>query len=428
MKNRYLVAFSMMAIALGIAPAATATDVAALDFSLASKPTDTASSPPQQVDEAESAPLVIPDKATTAPLGSESKPDGVAKLPPPPPEAVVATNSTAVEAPPATPASPPMVSPAAIVQANPTPVQPAEVVVRSPHSASRPTATPASPASLQASLQASPQATSAPSSPADGLSFDPAPIQHPQPSQPKVTPNPVTPAATGLSASLRAFPELDALFQGDTNSLVARAVGSAEGTRTPTGDKTRAYRGHVDPGNGVWNLGTFSYQHGAKSPEEADQRQIRRLRRQAETLRQAARTKGMELTLEETLNGIDLANQSPRAALSRGGYIDRLKQARDMGLQNTDAVLWARTRAFLDPDTSRWNAPGLGNNVHSITSDQDRRLRAIARAIAAKPDSSIQPIPNPLENPTQTLSTNQLPKSRAETNADLIISLDLPPV
>lgn len=423
MKNRYLVALSMMAIALGIAPAASAADTAALDFNLASKPTDAAPSP--QVDSADSGPLVIPDKATTAPLGSESKPDGIAKLPPPPPvETTVATN-------PSGSSSVPVVTTAPTAQPNLAPVQPpkatvpAEAVVRSPQPAA------VAPAAVaQASPQVPPHVTPTRSSQADGLSFEPAPIPTPQPPQAK--PNPVTPATTGLSASVQTLPELDALFQGNSNSLVARAVGSAEGTRTPTGDKTRAYRGHVDPGNGVWNLGTFSYQHGATSPEEADQRQIRRLRRQAETLRQAAREKGMELTLEETLNGIDLANQSPRAALSRGGYIDRLKQARDMGLTGTNAVLWARTRAFLDPDTSRWNAPGLGNNVHSITSDQQRRLRAIAKAIVADPSqvasSPSTGLENSSDNASSTLTANQFATPfRAEANADMIISLDLPP-
>ena len=178
------------------------------------------------------------------------------------------------------------------------------------------------------------------------------------------------------------------IFAGDSDSLVATAVGSAEGTRTPAGGYTWAYQGHVDPGNGAWNLGSFSYQHGANSPREADRRQLARLRTQAQTLRRQADRYGMRLTLVETLNGIDLANQSPRAALNRGGYIDRLHQAHEMGLQGADAILWARTRAFLDPDTARWNAPGLGNNVHSITADQERRRRAIDRVISRSPATS----------------------------------------
>jgi hypothetical protein len=192
------------------------------------------------------------------------------------------------------------------------------------------------------------------------------------------------PAATAIAATAPT-PEPVApadLFAGGVNSLVAKAVGSAEGTRTPAGDRTSAYYGHVDPGNGVWNLGSFSYQHGARSPEEADQKQLQRLAKQTEIVRQQAAAKGMKLTLEEELNAIDLANQAPLAALDRGGYIDWLEAAHKMGLSGSEAVLWARTRSFLNPDTGQWNAPGLGNNVYSISSDQERRQQAIARAIA----------------------------------------------
>jgi hypothetical protein len=174
----------------------------------------------------------------------------------------------------------------------------------------------------------------------------------------------------------------DDLFQGGSNSLVAKAVGSAEGTRTPDGAKTWAYYGHVDPGNGVWNLGSFSYQHGASSPENADVRQLNRLRRQFDVILQTAASNGLELGLEEQLNGIDLANQAPLAALDRGGYVDRLRQAYAEGLRGSEAVLRARTYAFLNPNTNRWDAPGLGNREDSISRDQLRRLSAIANAIA----------------------------------------------
>ena len=146
------------------------------------------------------------------------------------------------------------------------------------------------------------------------------------------------------------------LFAGDADSLVARAVGSAEGTRTPEGGYTAAYYGHRDPGNGVWNLGSFSYQHGARSPEEADEKQLRRLKTQAADLKQQAEHKGLTLSLQEELNGIDLANQAPLAALDRG-YIDWLDQAHQLHMPEDEGVLWARTRSFLDPDTGKWNAP-----------------------------------------------------------------------
>lgn len=174
---------------------------------------------------------------------------------------------------------------------------------------------------------------------------------------------------------------LSRAFHGGNDSLVARAVGSAEGTRTPEGRKTPAYFGHVDPGNQAWNLGTFSYQHGARTPEEADSRQLRRLEAQASLLKRQAEAKNLELSLEEFLNGIDLANQAPQAALDKMGYIDWLAEARALKMSGSEAIGWARTRSFIDPDTQRWNAPGLGNNIDSISRDQMRRVTAIETTI-----------------------------------------------
>lgn len=174
---------------------------------------------------------------------------------------------------------------------------------------------------------------------------------------------------------------LSGLFEGGTDSLVARAVGSAEGTRTPSGGITSAYYGHSDPGNGVWNMGTFSYQHGARNAVEADQKQLNRLQSQSQVLKMRAIQKGINLNLEETLNGIDLANQSPLASIGRVGYIERLVEARNMGYTGFESIVVARTRSYINPDTQRWNAPGLGNTVESITRDQKRRATAVAQAI-----------------------------------------------
>ncbi|MEM6256230.1 MAG: hypothetical protein AAF821_25230 [Cyanobacteria bacterium P01_D01_bin.156] len=173
---------------------------------------------------------------------------------------------------------------------------------------------------------------------------------------------------------------LEVLFHGGSDSLVARAVGSAEGTRTADGGYTSAYYGHVDPGNRKWNLGSFSYQHGAKSPAAADEKQLKRLYKQALNLRQQASQQQLTLSLAEELNGIDLANQAPLAALDRG-YIDWLAIARQQSMDEVDRITWARTRAFLDPDSGRWNAPGLGNTLESIRWDQARRQQAVQQAI-----------------------------------------------
>lgn len=229
--------------------------------------------------------------------------------------------------------------------------------------------------------------TAAPLAESLALNFDPQPQPQPAPRQAVKPSQPVLEE----KPSLAGFDVADqALFEHGAESLVARAVGSAEGTRTPEGDRNPAYYGHVDPGNGVWNLGTFSYQHGAKTPEDADQRQLMRLQTQFQTLKMQAAAKGINLTLEEKLNGIDLANQAPLAALDRGGYIDWLVQAHVMGLSGSEAVLWARTRSFIDPDTQTWNAPGLGNNLYSISRDQERRMQAIARAIVARPRREVE--------------------------------------
>lgn len=191
------------------------------------------------------------------------------------------------------------------------------------------------------------------------------------------TNNPTIPASTPFEPTQNA----SEIFQGGANSLVARAVGSAEGTRRPDGSKNQAYYGHRDPGNAKWNLGSFSYQHEARSPEDADQRQLTRLQTQDRMLQQKAAAQGLTLTLEERMNGLDLANQAPLAALDRGGYIDRLKEARDRGLRGYEAILTARVNSYREPSTNLWDAPGLGNNEASIRHDQARRMDAVKEAL-----------------------------------------------
>ncbi|WP_146141176.1 hypothetical protein [Stenomitos frigidus] len=184
------------------------------------------------------------------------------------------------------------------------------------------------------------------------------------------------------------FQTRQTLFAGGSDSLVARTVGHAEGTRTPDGRKTRAYYGHKDPGNGAWNLGSFSFQHcrearyNCSTPEAADDRQLQRLQSQHAVLLRRAAVAKLQMTLAEQLNGIDLANQAPLAALSDQGYIDRLSQAKQKGFNGQDAILEARVWSYWSPQKKRWDAPGLGNIETSIRHDQERRLLAIARAMA----------------------------------------------
>jgi hypothetical protein len=199
--------------------------------------------------------------------------------------------------------------------------------------------------------------------------------------------------ALDVATNIVVSPTATPLFQGGSSSLVAKAVGSAEGTRRPDGGKNPAYRGHTDPGNGKWNLGSFSYQHGARSPEEADIKQLRRLQLQHEIIQTQAKKRGLTLGVEEQLNAIDLANQSPLAALEADGFIDRLSQAYQQGYRGADAILQARVYSYFNTRTNFWDAPGLGNTEASIRHDQARRQAAVASALnlhqglAAKPAS-----------------------------------------
>jgi hypothetical protein len=175
----------------------------------------------------------------------------------------------------------------------------------------------------------------------------------------------------------------------------------------------------------VWNLGSFSFQHcrdaqyRCSTPEEADIHQLKRLQEQANKLRQKADAIGINLTLPEELNGIDLANQAPLAALGEPGYVDWLKKAREMGLSNEQATLWARVKSYWDPNLNTWNAPGLGNSESQIKHDQNRRLEAIARALDVYQQqivaSKIAELPK----------ENGKPQQNKEKIADSIIFQDL---
>jgi hypothetical protein len=459
-----LMALTLLAIAavMGISPHASAANSESVEISFDLTPVAPSSSapalsaqPPKPTPNAQAEaapqvkPLQIPTQAHRIPVGVADGSRALAELPPPPPEVYVTERSPAPTQPEVQPK--PVESEVQSAEVQPASVEPEPIQFEPEPTtpAAPPAPKPAQPVVAQDPV---PQPKPAPqSAEPTALSFDlnatasrPTPSSAPVPAPSSRQGGQATSASTSGTSTPSQLPSLDMLFQNGSNSIVAKAVGSAEGTRTPDGGRTWAFQGHVDPGNGVWNLGTFSYQHGANSPDEADRKQLERLKGQAQTLRQAALERGITLTLEEELNGIDLANQSPRAALSRGGYMDRLKEAHDVGLRGSDAVLWARTRSFLDPDTHRWNAPGLGNTAHGVTSDQDRRMRAIARAIAAhqqvamapsasteqsvsQPIATTPPTPQPEQVASHSLTTEQNAE-RMEENANDIISLDLEPM
>ncbi len=149
------------------------------------------------------------------------------------------------------------------------------------------------------------------------------------------------------------------------------AIGTAEGTVTASGQLTSSYWGHTDPGNGAHNLGTFSYQHGAPTPRQADWRQLRRLQGQVETILGQAQAQRVKLSALELVAGADLLNQAPAAGMS---YVENLKKARDRGIPGINAVLEARVMSFVNPQTGVLEASGFGNNWEVLRQDQWRRL------------------------------------------------------
>lgn len=210
----------------------------------------------------------------------------------------------------------------------------------------------------------------------------------------ETTPDQTAPSNPQVAAEkAAASPNGEKLFQGGSESLVARTVGAAEGTRAADGGKTSLHEGHRDPGNGVWNRGTFSYQFGNEenlTVEEADRRQMAKIQRIHESvmLPKAAEKGIAPLTLAEEINGIDLINQAPLAVTETGGYVERLAEAKKKGLSGDEAILDARVWAFWDAGKGGWDAPGLRayddiSKEASIRHDQDRRMGMIDQALEA---------------------------------------------
>lgn len=171
-------------------------------------------------------------------------------------------------------------------------------------------------------------------------------------------------------------------LEGGSNSLIAIAVGTAEGTRTPDGRKTAAFRGHQDPGNHAHNLGSFSYQGVASSPEEADRQQIIKIsERLMPTFIKAVEP--LKLPERQILKlwaiACDVFTQSEAACLGLDGFIDFV--VADFGQGD---LIQHRCLAYINPETGLLDAPGFGNDPVRLRADQKRRTEAVLSAIASR--------------------------------------------
>ena len=69
----------------------------------------------------------------------------------------------------------------------------------------------------------------------------------------------------------------------------------------------------------------------------------------------------------EVLSILDQFNQSEAAAFGRNGTLDR--------------IIAARSESYINPDTGRLDAPGLGNDMDKVRADQTRRTEAISESL-----------------------------------------------
>lgn len=174
------------------------------------------------------------------------------------------------------------------------------------------------------------------------------------------------------------------MLEGGGGSKIAIAVGTAEGTRTLDGGFTADYAGHVDPGNKARNLGSFSYQHEASSPENADLLQIEKMRTVLlPPFLDVAKRSGWKEKQCRLLFAVacDVFVQSESACLDRQGFLDQIWRYREFIPDPQWLIQW-RCASYIDPNSGKLNAPPFGNNMDRLKTDQARRTHAILRAIA----------------------------------------------
>lgn len=219
------------------------------------------------------------------------------------------------------------------------------------------------------------------------------------------------------------------------------AVGVAEGNMTATGEATRLYRGHVDPGNGATNRGFCSWNRSKNiTVAEADRRCLARLKIQATDTETKLEELGIvpNANIEALVNGTDLSNQSPRAGAD---FAARYSEAQGKGLTGSEALVDARVESFRKENGElsasglfricrresyyRQQLRGLKRNSEAwrwqcIALDQGRRVRAIAKAL----DSNL-----PESNEALGVGNNsKAPLSNpAESNASEILAVPIQP-
>ena len=172
-----------------------------------------------------------------------------------------------------------------------------------------------------------------------------------------------------------------------SNAPAAIVIGNAEGTRRPDGGFTAAYGGHTDPGNAVHNRGSFSYQHTATSPADADRRQLATLQGRLPTYEAAARGAGLDPNNARLASAyLDLYNQSPSAAQR---FLNQLGTLRGQPIDAAH-ITNLRVNSYVDASTGRRfqlaNGGQAGSGFVNIARNQlghaptEAQVQAVIRA------------------------------------------------
>ncbi|WP_457351988.1 TIGR02594 family protein [Roseateles sp. P5_D6] len=161
-----------------------------------------------------------------------------------------------------------------------------------------------------------------------------------------------------------------------SNALAAIVIGNAEGTRRPDGGFTAAYGGHTDPGNAVHNRGSFSYQHAASSPADADRRQLTTLQGQLPAYEAAARRAGLDPNNARLASAyLDLYNQSPSAA---GRFLNQLGTLRGQPIDAAH-ITNLRVNSYVDASTGqRFRLSGGGQAGSGFVNIANRQVHGTA--------------------------------------------------
>jgi uncharacterized protein (TIGR02594 family) len=219
------------------------------------------------------------------------------------------------------------------------------------------------------------------------------------------TRNQLAEPALARADGTRSAPTLDLRHFTDpalgSNALAAIVIGSAEGTRRPDGSTTAAFGGHTDPGNAVHNRGSFSYQHTASSPADADRRQLTTLQGRLPTYEAAATRAGLDPNNARLASAyLDLYNQSPSAA---GRFLNQLGTLRGQPLDAAH-ITNLRVNSYVDASTGNRFQLASGGQAGSgfvniarnqlghapteaqvqavIRADQQRRTNAVESALS----------------------------------------------